>query len=83
MILSKYTIKFYIKEDIMFIIGVIFLLVGILLCFFKADWLIAGYNVLSEDEKRKKGYNMSLFMKICGIGLIIISLIFFAIYFLL
>ena len=51
------------------VLGIILLICGVLLLFFKADWLIAGYNTMSEDEKRKRGLNPVRIRRIGGLGL--------------
>lgn len=33
------------------VLGVVLLICGLLILFFKADWLIAGYNTMTEAEK--------------------------------
>lgn len=42
-----------ITEIILAIMALLFLMVGIFLFKGKAAWLIAGYNSLSEEEKKK------------------------------
>ena len=48
-----------ITEIILAIIALLFLMVGIFLFKGKAAWLIAGYNSLSEEEKRKRSVGKS------------------------
>lgn len=59
----------------MLVCGIIFLIVGVLLFFFKADWLIAGYNTMSEKEKRDKGLDSKDLSKKLGIVNLIVGLV--------
>lgn len=38
---------------IVYILIVIFIIMGVALLFGKGDWLIAGYNTMSKEEKEK------------------------------
>ncbi len=51
------------------VLGVVLLICGLLILFFKADWLIAGYNTMTEAEKKRKGLDPIRLRLVGGIGL--------------
>lgn len=51
------------------VLGVVLLICGLLILFFKADWLIAGYNTMTEAEKKRKGLDPIRLRLAGGIGL--------------
>lgn len=51
------------------VLGVVLLICGLLILFFKADWLIAGYNTMTEAEKKRKGLDPIRVRLVGGIGL--------------
>lgn len=51
------------------VLGVVLLICGLLILFFKADWLIAGYNTMTEAEKKRKGLEPIRLRLAGGIGL--------------
>ncbi len=51
------------------VLGVVLLICGLLILFFKADWLIAGYNTMTEAEKKRKGLDPIRLRPVGGIGL--------------
>ncbi len=59
----------------LFLLGVVLLACGLLLFFFKADWLIAGYNTMPEEEKRRRGLEPSRIRRMGGLGLTGIGLL--------
>ena len=51
------------------VLGVVLLICGLLILFFKEDWLIAGYNTMTEAEKKRKGLDPIRVRLVGGIGL--------------
>lgn len=57
------------------VIGIIFALVGIVLFLGRGKWLIAGYNVATEEEKKK--YDEKKLCRTIGIMLLVIAIMTF------
>lgn len=60
------------------IMAIIFLILGILLLFGKGEWLIAGYNTMSEEEKEKYDSKklcraVSVICFVCSVMLVIMA----------
>lgn len=66
-----------ITEIILAIMALLFLMAGILLFKGKASWLIAGYNSLSEEEKKK--YDIKTICKAAGFICFVCCVILFVI----
>lgn len=60
--------------NFIFICGIIVATLGLVLIIFKMSWLIAGYNTLSDEEKRKRKLNDRSISTRVGIAFLIVGI---------